>query len=64
MNNENEIFTVRATRCKRCGGLLINEKAIEHGMGHTCRKKYEEELVAKEMAKWQLSFFPDDETED
>lgn len=61
MNEEPEIFLVRAARCKRCGGILISEKTIKNGMGHTCRKKYEDELLAKEMAKYQISFFDEEE---
>ena len=38
-----EIFTVNATRCLRCGGILLSEYGLKHGMGHTCKKKFDEE---------------------
>ena len=38
-----EIFTVKATRCQRCGGILLSEYGLKHGMGHTCKKKFDEE---------------------
>jgi hypothetical protein len=37
---KHEIFDVKATRCIRCGGILLSEYGLKHGMGQVCRKKY------------------------
>lgn len=36
-----EIFTVKATRCLRCGGILLSDYGLKHGMGHVCKQKYD-----------------------
>lgn len=38
-----EIFHIRATRCIRCGGILLSEYGLKHGMGHVCKRKYDAE---------------------
>ncbi|MBQ9947918.1 MAG: hypothetical protein IJO91_05970 [Oscillospiraceae bacterium] len=58
---KHEIFTVQATKCKRCGGILLSEYGLKHGMGHTCKKKYDEEHAP--IDEDQLTFF-DDNKED
>jgi hypothetical protein len=43
---DNEIFTIRARRCKICGRLLTSQEAVERGYGCQCAikaKKAEEE---------------------
>lgn len=38
-----EIFTIKARKCQRCGGILLSEYGLKHGMGHVCKKKYDYE---------------------
>lgn len=40
---EDEIFTIKARRCKRCGGILTSKQAVEEGYGHVCKMKTKEE---------------------
>lgn len=51
---EPETFLVEATRCKRCGGLLTSEEAVNNGYGHTCMKR---EKAEEEEKKSQISIF-------
>lgn len=60
---ENEIFTISARRCKRCGGLLTSEQAIKDGYGSCCLRKMRQEERAKEEAKNQCSLFETEDTE-
>lgn len=53
---ENEIFHVRARRCKRCGGLLTSPKAVEDGYGHTCKQKTIAEEEARKPDPDQVTF--------
>ncbi len=55
--NEPEIFTVKATRCKRCGGILLSEFGLKNGMGHVCKQKSEREKAAKEIDQNQITLF-------
>lgn len=43
MDALSKIFTVRARRCKRCGGLLTSREAVLEGYGHTCKRKMQEQ---------------------
>lgn len=54
---KHEIFTVQATKCKRCGGILLSEYGLKHGMGHTCKKKFDEEHAPVD--EDQVTFFDD-----
>lgn len=36
-----DIFMVRATRCTRCGGILLSEYGLKHGMGNVCKRKHD-----------------------
>lgn len=36
---DDEIFIVKARRCKRCGGLLTSAQAVKDGYGHVCKMK-------------------------
>lgn len=56
--SNNEIFTIQARRCKRCGGLLTSAQAIRDGYGNCCLRKVRLEEIAKEEAKNQYSLFP------
>lgn len=55
--DEEEIFVIKARRCKRCGGLLTSVQGVKDGYGHTCKKKAEEEKQQKEFDKMQISLF-------
>lgn len=60
MDNElaqSEIFTVKATRCQRCGGILFSEFGLKNGMGHVCKKKSDAETAAAEIDENQLTLF-------
>ena len=52
---DNEIFTVKARRCKRCGGLLTSKKAVEDGYGHVCKMKTFEETRANQPIDGQMT---------
>lgn len=53
--NDNEIFTIRARKCQRCGGILLSEYGLKYGMGHVCKRKSEEEAAAAEIDENQLT---------
>lgn len=55
--NPPEIFEVKATRCKRCGGILLSEFGLKNGMGHVCKRKTEEEAAAAKISENQLTLF-------
>ena len=56
-----EVFQVQATKCRRCGGILLSEFGLKHGMGHVCKRKSEEETAAAEIDENQLTLFCDNE---
>lgn len=58
MKQEVERFTVQAARCLRCGGILLSEYGLKHGMGHVCKAKYEAEHAAPDPD--QITFFEED----
>ncbi len=60
VNEQPEIFTVKATRCKRCGGILFSDFGLKNGMGHVCKRKSDAEAAAQEIDKNQLTLFGDD----
>lgn len=39
---EVNIFTIRARRCKRCGGILTSEQGLRDGYGPCCMRKMQE----------------------
>ena len=55
----NEVFSIQARRCKRCGGLLTSEQAIRIGYGACCLRKMRQEEREKEENKDQITFFDD-----
>lgn len=62
MNND-EVFSIQARRCKRCGGLLTSEQAIRIGYGACCLRKMRREEQEKEENKDQITFFDNTEEE-
>lgn len=54
--NKDEIFTVTARRCKRCGGLLTSKEAVSEGYGHVCKQKMLGEENANKPIDGQMSF--------
>lgn len=52
---DNEIFTIKARRCKRCNGILISQKAVEEGYGHVCKMKTREEEEANKPIDGQIN---------
>ena len=60
---DDEVFTIPARRCKRCGGLLTSAHAIQDGYGHTCKMKARREALAREEAKNQITLFDMEEND-
>lgn len=54
-----EIFSVRATKCRRCGGTLLSEFGLKNGFGHVCKRKSDEEAAAKTIDMNQITMFED-----
>lgn len=52
-----EIFEVKATKCKRCGGILLSKFGLENGYGHVCKRKVEKEKAALTVDENQLTLF-------
>ena len=52
---DDEVFTVLARRCKRCGGLLTSKQAVADGYGHVCKIKAFEEARTKRPIEGQLT---------
>lgn len=50
-----EIFNVKATRCQRCGGILMSDFGLKNGMGHVCKRKADEEAAAAEIDENQIT---------
>lgn len=57
MDETSDIFTIKARRCKRCGGLLTSKQAVEDGYGHVCKMKTQAELRAAMPDPNQISLF-------
>ena len=38
-----EVFTIPARRCKRCGGLLASSRGLRDGYGPCCLRKIKQE---------------------
>lgn len=56
-----EVFQVQATRCQRCGGILLSEFGLKNGMGHVCKRKAEAEAAAAKVDENQLTLFEQEE---
>lgn len=61
---QDETFTIKARRCKRCGGLLFSADSIRDGYGHSCKMKMRREAQRREEEKNQYSLFPPEEDPD
>lgn len=55
--DKDEIFIIKARRCKRCGRLLTSEKAVRDGYGESCRCKAKKEERENEPLPGQISMF-------
>lgn len=62
-NDQPEIFQVKATRCKRCGGILLSEFGLKNGMGYVCKRKVDAEIAAAQVDENQVTLF-EEEKED
>ena len=56
-----EVFTIQARKCKRCGGLLTSAKAIRDGYGACCLRKIRQEERGREEEKDQMNLFETEE---
>lgn len=63
MSAKEEVFTIPARRCKRCGGLLTSSQGIRDGYGPCCLRKMRIEAANREMEKMQISLFEFDREE-
>lgn len=52
---ENEIFTIRARRCLRCGRLLTSTQAVTDGYGCRCKELSDFESKGAEPIPGQMS---------
>lgn len=55
-----DVFTIKARRCLRCGGILTSSFGIREGYGHVCKAKAKQEAQARAMDKNQISLFRDE----
>lgn len=55
MDNNGEIFTIRARRCKRCGRLLTSTEAVQRGYGCQCAAKEKAEEIEREPLPGQMN---------
>lgn len=58
-----EIFTIQARLCKRCGRLLTSSKAIKDGYGCTCKRKDYIEKFGMPQLEGQISLLDYEEEE-
>ena len=52
-----EVFTIPARRCKRCGGLLTSSQGLRDGYGPCCLRKIKQEEADRKMMESQCSLF-------
>lgn len=52
-----DVFTILARRCKRCGRLLVNQESVEQGYGCQCIKKAKQEEIDKQPIDGQMELF-------
>jgi len=57
LTEQDEIFIIKARRCKRCGGLLTSKQAVEEGYGHVCKMKAKAEEEALKQDPNQMNLF-------
>ena len=60
MHADDEVFTISARRCKRCGGLLTSAQAIRDGYGSHCLQIVRQEERRRMEAENQMSLFVED----
>lgn len=60
---DDEIFMVKARRCKRCGGLLTSKQAVADGYGHVCKMKELGEREAMQPIPGQMTLLEEDTDE-
>lgn len=63
IDNE-EVFTVKACKCKRCGGILLSEYGLKYKMGHVCKAKYDLENAPIDENQLTLEDIDGERTED
>lgn len=63
VTDPDEIFTVKARLCKRCGRLLASKQAIDDGYGCTCKQKARIEKYGQPQLEGQISLLDDEEVE-
>lgn len=51
---DNDIFTIQARKCLRCGRLLTSKAAVEKGYGCQCFKKNRTEEIEKQPLPGQM----------
>jgi hypothetical protein len=52
-----EVFTIRARKCKRCGRLLTSSEAIEKGYGCACALKATKEEQERAPIPGQIDIY-------
>jgi len=52
---DDEIFTIKARRCLRCGRLLTSDEAIREGYGCRCKELADAEARALEPLPGQMT---------
>ena len=55
-----EVFEIKARRCRRCGGILTSRAGLRDGYGPCCLRKMQEEEAKREQLKNQISLFPEE----
>lgn len=55
-----EIFTVRACRCRRCGGILVSNDGVENGIGPVCLAKEKEDRERRKPDPNQMKLWEDE----
>lgn len=58
---DDEIFMVKARRCKRCGGLLTSKQAVADGYGHVCKMKELGDLEARQPLPGQMTLLAEED---
>lgn len=62
--DDEEVFTIKACRCKRCGGILLSDYGLKHKMGHVCKVKYDLEHSPIDENQLTLEDLSESRTED
>lgn len=65
--DQDEVFQIKARRCRRCGGILTSRSGLRDGYGPCCLRKMQIEEADRRMMKDQVSLFQErseDEGED